>query len=346
MLRMDNLSIHGAIALARHQVQSTIVEAISELGSNEASAELAQSESLLARAVADYESSAIAQIRKRLDQGDDIEERGAHFLSPLSAAIAARLWGVSAFLLDRGANALAPSAYGGSLASQALDFGRDDLLAKLAGADLSEVDRNGVGFLAKAASLGHLGCVAFLIQHGADPRALDSCGYTPACAAASLGRCESLALLRELGDDLSLAGRGGLTPLMLAAQAGHDEAVALLLSVGSSPNAAANDGQTALMLATRQGRLPAMRLLLAAGADPNAIDARGESASLRAAQRGDLGALKLLSGAGADFLLAGLREAAQDSGEPDCLAFVEAQAQARILRADARPAPAAARRRI
>lgn len=129
--------------------------------------------------------------------------------------------------------------------------------------------RNGT-LLHKAASLGQLRVVTFLLDHGADIGARDQ----------------------------SLSQN---TPLHWAANNGHRAMVELLLSRKADPNAILiPDGSTPLLLATRKSFRSVCEALLARGANPNLPNRYGSTPLQEAAGSGDESILRLLLAKGAE----------------------------------------------
>jgi ankyrin repeat protein/tetratricopeptide (TPR) repeat protein len=129
--------------------------------------------------------------------------------------------------------------------------------------------RNGT-LLHKAASLGQLRVVTFLLDHGADIGARDQ----------------------------SLSQN---TPLHWAAVNGHRAMVELLLSRKADPNAMSiPDGSTPLLLATKKSFRSVCEALLARGANANLPDSASEAPLDAAASRGDEAIVRLLLDKGAE----------------------------------------------
>ena len=84
----------------------------------------------------------------------------------------------------------------------------------------------------------HAEMVRFLIEKGADAKAVASDGFTPLHAAAVQGNVESLQILHDHGANLETVFElWHATPLLCAACCGQLETIDLLLSLGANPNA-------------------------------------------------------------------------------------------------------------
>jgi ankyrin repeat protein len=117
---------------------------------------------------------------------------------------------------------------------------------------------------------GEVGCVDFLLQHGASPNQQDSHGETPLMWV--IGRTpgqtglKMFRMLLSAGADPNLRSSGEFwTPLIYAADLGQTQFVSCLLDAGAEIRATNNQGLTALHYA-QNGEI--VRLLIAAGADP------------------------------------------------------------------------------
>jgi ankyrin repeat protein len=264
-----------------------------------------------------------AKVRSLLDAGADVnlvERRGG--ATPLMHAAAVGSVQTMRLLLDKSANVNAKS-YGGvtPLMWAVADLAKVRLLVER-GADVNLASSNGrtaLELAAMGASSGPI--VQYLLQRGANPKAVDN-GKVTTILAATLGNdTESIRLLVEAGADVNAPVEGedvgdfvGATPLMEAAAAGNLEAVRLLLSKGAKvnvvsgpPNATVKNGTialgtfTPLLLASTYGPDALVKALVAAGADVNAKDARGMTPLMMAvsADHGDPAVVKTLLAAGA-----------------------------------------------
>ena len=135
-----------------------------------------------------------------------------------------------------------------------------------------------------AASFGHDGVLALLLQAGAEPAAESEGGFTPLHAAAYNGHAACVALLLAMGVSPAVTtSAGGYQPLHSASMAGQVSTAALLLDAGADIDAATGGGDTALHLAAAGGHVSAVGALLARGANRDATNADGATAKSKAA---------------------------------------------------------------
>lgn len=172
-------------------------------------------------------------------------------------------------LLDRGADAFAPSKAGDPSLSLAVRLGWSRLVDRLlaTGTDLNLRDSHGMSALHLAAALGREGMLKRLVAQGASPDLLAADGQTPLGVALASGR-------RDLADWLDWRGwplpKRPLQPqdVPAAAIVGDADAVRRLLDLGMPVDALDNQGCTALLRAAGGGHRAVVDLLLARGADP------------------------------------------------------------------------------
>lgn len=132
-----------------------------------------------------------------------------------------------------------------------------------------------------------LGCVRWLLEHGASVNEVDGSGDTPLSRALHAGNQEALSLLVEAGADLDLCfGEEDQTALCkyLAWSRCSLEVVTALLRVGADPNVADRSGHTPLWWAVTHKRLELVEALLAHGADPSARTEDGQTPLTLAAE--------------------------------------------------------------
>lgn len=116
----------------------------------------------------------------------------------------------------------------------AADAGHVEVLRELVarGGDVTATD---VGWrataLARASMSGHLNCVDFLLDEGADPNVLDRFGYTPLMRACFSGHARIARRLLESGANPRPSNADGLDALMLAAGEGHADVVRVWLEL-------------------------------------------------------------------------------------------------------------------
>ncbi|MBX9400720.1 ankyrin repeat domain-containing protein [Lysobacter sp. BMK333-48F3] len=172
-------------------------------------------------------------------------------------------------LLERGADAFAPTPAGDPPLAIAVRLGWSRLLERLlaAGVDLNTRDSHGMSALHLAAALGREAMLKRLVAQGAAPDLLAADGQTPLGVALASGR-------RDLADWLDWRGwplpRRALheADVPAAAIVGDADAVRRLLDLGLAVDAPDSQGCTALLRAAGGGHRAVVDLLLARGADP------------------------------------------------------------------------------
>ncbi|XP_041430803.1 ankyrin repeat and SOCS box protein 2 isoform X2 [Xenopus laevis] len=149
---------------------------------------------------------------------------------------------------------------------------------------------------------GHMDCMTYLLQSGAEPDIANKSRETPLYKACELKNAEAAKLLVEYRADVNhRCNRGwtalhesvarnaidiidvlvkggakietkncyGITPLFVAAQCGHMEAMRYITKCGADFNTQANDNASALFEASKNGHDDIVEFLLAQGADAN-----------------------------------------------------------------------------
>jgi len=153
-----------------------------------------------------------------------------------------------------------------------------------------------------AAQLGHKDVVAFLLDHGADPKLANPQGDTPLSVAAEQGHDQIVAMLLAKGVDPDEGQRSvpaytagaviGIkpeernSPLSKAAQGGYEQTVKVMLEKGADPDVRGFAGKTALFWAVERGYVNVAKLLLEHRADPNIRSTAGLSPLMEAAKSG------------------------------------------------------------
>ncbi|XP_056401345.1 ankyrin repeat and SOCS box protein 2 isoform X2 [Hyla sarda] len=149
---------------------------------------------------------------------------------------------------------------------------------------------------------GHLDCVRFLLESGAEPDIVNKARETPLYKACERKNCDAVKMLVEHRADVNhrcnqgwtalheavarndmeiidILIKGGakieakncygLTPLFLAAQGGQLEALRYIVKCGADINTQANDSATAIYEACKNGHDDIVEFLLSQGADAN-----------------------------------------------------------------------------
>jgi ankyrin repeat protein len=131
----------------------------------------------------------VADIRKLLHDGADVNKAVGDGETPLYTAALGGNLGVIQCLVDQGADA-----------NKALDDGRTPLYI--------------------AAEKGHVAVVQLLVQQGADKNKATDDGCTPIFIGAAAGHVAAVQYLVQQGADMNKADNAGATALLIAAQQG------------------------------------------------------------------------------------------------------------------------------
>jgi ankyrin repeat protein len=195
-------------------------------------------------------------------------------------------------LIAAGSDVNAPEADGTSALLWAAHQGSPELVSMLldAGANPNAANNFGVTPLLEASRYGDAGSIKALLEGGADVAAAAREGETPLMAAARTGNVEAVKLLIEGGADVNaVESLQEQTALMWAAAEGHVDVVGLLLDTalhwavrngdeavvrrlvegGADLNLTNADGATPMMLAIVNDRFDLAAKLVELGADAN-----------------------------------------------------------------------------
>lgn len=187
--------------------------------------------------------------------------------------------------LDAGDDPLAKDQYGWTAAMWAAGHASAATLALL-------IDRTGkypgeFRPVVEAAKGGKGANAALLVSRGWQADERDATGSTALMLAAGAGSTTTVKALLDAGAAPGLKDGHGQTALMRASQTGHAAVVALLAGrKGAGLNARDENGFTALMWAARGGQVKAIGALLAAGADRAVRGLDGSTAAELAVKRG------------------------------------------------------------
>ncbi|KAK2808277.1 hypothetical protein FQN50_004836 [Emmonsiellopsis sp. PD_5] len=215
-----------------------------------------------------------------------VDSNGYH--SPLDIAIMQGHVHVARFLLEREEfkedplalqRALGSAAYAGQMGILQLLLDR--------GVAVNSVDHQECSPLYRAAAIGQVDALTYLVNRGADINAKN----TPSAQTCVFGavlhqRPAILTRLLDLGADPNIPNNKTLTPLHWAAENKYTEMVRALLAHGADPMAritlvesdgplAGQQGRTPLHLAAVFGHVDVIQLLLDKGADINSTSADG-----------------------------------------------------------------------
>ena len=173
-----------------------------------------------------------------------------------------------------------------------------------AGCDVDTSDKNQMTPLLCAADGGHVECVRFLLQCGADANqrstSHETGGWALAHYAAVQGSNEMLLAALDAGCDADAIDGLSQTPLACAAREGHTDCVRLLLQRGANAHVITKDGCTPAHHAAERGNKEMLLALLDAGCEVDAIDTCEFTPLMRAAEHGHTECVQLLLQRGAD----------------------------------------------
>jgi ankyrin repeat protein len=261
-------------------------------------------------------SGNLADARKLLDTGADVNERDSDQWTPLMYAANFRNAEMVSELLAKKADVNAKNVYGWTALMLAARKGNKDSVAMLldAGADVNAANSKGSTPLLLAVRYGNLGTVSQLLAHKANVNAKNSSGWSPIMFAAGniAGHNEQdakevFSLLLAAGADVNAVNKDGWTSLHVTTRNEREHSlkdvsamVTALIAAGANVNAVASDGMTPLMFAVRFGDSKLVAALLNKGAEINVRSQEGLTPLLLAAGYGSTETLSLLLSAGAD----------------------------------------------
>lgn len=148
----------------------------------------------------------------------------------------------------------------------------------------------------KAARVGDIEKLTYLLSTGMKPDVQNDGGVTPLLAATYEGHLSAVEKLVKAGAKINLVTTGlrewafnasrasitdrdlleaasrGDTALLLAIRRGHDKLVEFLLQSGATPSQANNRGESPIFAAAAEGHAEAVRMLLARGVDANILE--------------------------------------------------------------------------
>lgn len=143
--------------------------------------------------------------------------------------------------------------------------------------------------LARAAKLGNLIVLYFLLKNNVNPNQRDVNGETPLMDAVRGRKMVMARCMMEFGADPNILNRSGQSALMIAKRAGHFHMMQILLSP-----------EYALIRAVYNDDVETIYELLAEGVNPNREDGFGSSLLAKAVRKGNLDMASYLLSFGAD----------------------------------------------
>jgi cytohesin len=229
----------------------------------------------------------IAEVRKLIAAGSDVNAREADGTSALLWAAHQGSADLVALLLEAGADPNAANNFGVTPLLEASRYGDAATVEALleGGADVSAAARESETPLMAAARAGSLPAVQLLIEHGADVNAAEALHEQTALMwAAAEGHVDVVGALLDNGADPNRKARaselttrstrtdypsGGFTALHWAVRNGHEAVARRLVEGGADLTVTNADGATPMMLAIVNDRFDLVPKLLELGADAN-----------------------------------------------------------------------------
>jgi ankyrin repeat protein len=312
-----------------------------------------------------------AQLRTAIRAGADVNSRAADGTTLLMQAAVYATAADLEFLLAHGADANARNNAGHTALMRAMpDIAKVKLLVEH-GANVNALAEGTTPLLIAAGTPHAEAVVRYLLEKGADWRAVNQLGADAVMVAALDGAAGNLKILLEANaggahqaKERHISARPGtifdeaaterirkraegVTALMSAARGGCSACVRLLLENGADAKVRTNAGLTALHFAAFKGDLAMVKALLEAGAPVNVADDRGLTPLIMAAnsRSKDPDVVRLLLEHGADLQLKDslgrtASDWAQIGGRQEIIRLLRGQAAEEAAKTFPEPVPA------
>lgn len=202
--------------------------------------------------------------------GADLELTYVENTTPLLVSVLNQHFGITHYLLQKGADPNHKDAVGGSAliyAAALNDYRTADLLL-FYGASDTITDRDGNTALMTAVFFGHLETADVLLQNGVSPMQPDKKGYSPLMVAVQQGNTELIKLLIEYGADLEQTDIHNYTALAHAIRFGQTEAAQQLIAQGARVDHRISPDRNLYDLAAIENQKEILKLLKEKGTGP------------------------------------------------------------------------------
>ena len=243
----------------------------------------------------------IAQVKKLLAEGHDMNSRNKNRETPLFIAVRLEKFEITKILLENGANIGGKNGLQETIWETALKNPNNKVIQVLINAKKGTIIRKQNPQNKLSSELikrvqEDIAGVEALLKKGADIESKDSKRWTPLIYAKSMQMVE---LLFKNGANVNARAEHYLTPLFSAVYDANVLKVQFLLNNGADIKSKMIDGTNILMAAVTGGNQELVQFFIAKGVDINAKTHYGNTALMMAKYKGDKKIIDLLVDAGA-----------------------------------------------